>query len=1044
MNDTHTTESDNSPALSPFDRLAWQAMNVWERLEASTASSGEVEDLPSHPGLRRLIAMWMKALAPDRADLLGRRLRWDGYDELDLVRAVSAEAVTIPSHVRQAVELIGALPEKPASRAILELIPASASIPFAEIWGSFVQAGLTRLGAMPRTIAESAVRDLATQLMTDLQRACGRPMLELFDAARSQAANVDPDGTDLYENFLDNLLGRNLRPFVFQYPLAARRAAELTLLWVDSIRELDARISRDAATIQREFSLPADRVVSVRHLSDRHMGGRRVLRLSFESGLDLIYKPRDLALTAWWSDLLSWCAAQLDAAPPSFRVMAMEGYGWVEPVTTGPAAVEIDLWYERAGALAMLTHLLRGRDLHMENVIASPEGPVVVDAEALLQPELRRELTIVTAIEKGRERLDRSSLATGLLQMEIRDQHGHVHDISGLRGRGGDRSRLPVTAWTRIGKNGIGYESRPAEGLPSENLMEVDGTLLDPAEKIEQISAGFEKMYRFVVENSSGIDQWLAKAGGMACRIVLRPSSQYAATIDRMCEARYSRDGIFETMLCEALNRPAMHAVSRPPGWRLVRGEQMALHRLDIPVVLSEVDAPVEPDSIIAANGVTLSRRMLATLGDADLSEELGLIRGALTRTSGHGFHDGGSDPLRCAAPAVVRDRLLEEVRRIGDRIAGATIRGRDGSSIWMVPALLYQKDRATRGDAFFLYNGLTGIGLFLAALGRIVETRTLLKTGVGAFAPLRQLAADPALPALMRNEPVGGANGIGSIVYGLNVMNDLDPEEGWLEIATTIVSQIEPSMIAHDMRLDLEGGSAGLLLALRGLFTRKSQELSSLAQDRLISTAIERDGAVVWPTGGGTALTGLAHGNAGIALALARSAARDERADELVSRAISYETRALEGGAWRMSDRGPETKINGWCHGAAGIGMSRLAISEELGTDCSHDVERALDAVERSGLGPVDHLCCGNAGRLEFLTEAARHGWERAEELANDLSARMIARAQQEGWRLDSHRDSHASFTMFRGLAGVGWSLLRRIDPALPSILTLSLGGKR
>ena len=177
MNETHTGP-DSSPALSPFDRLAWQSMNVWERLDSSTPSSSDETDLASHPGLGRLVAMWMKALAPDRADLLGRRLRWDGYDELDLIRAVSADSVTIPSHLRQAVELIGDLPESSAAMAILATIPEASSIPFSEIWSSFVHAGVTRLGGIPEVIAEPAFRELQLQLMIDLQRACGRPMFE--------------------------------------------------------------------------------------------------------------------------------------------------------------------------------------------------------------------------------------------------------------------------------------------------------------------------------------------------------------------------------------------------------------------------------------------------------------------------------------------------------------------------------------------------------------------------------------------------------------------------------------------------------------------------------------------------------------------------------------------------------------------------------------------------------------------------------------------------------------------------------------------------
>lgn len=56
--------------------------------------------------------------------------------------------------------------------------------------------------------------------------------------------------------------------------------------------------------------------------------------------------------------------------------------------------------------------------------------------------------------------------------------------------------------------------------------------------------------------------------------------------------------------------------------------------------------------------------------------------------------------------------------------------------------------------------------------------------------------------------------------------------------------------------------------------------------------------------------------------------------------------------------------------HGGIGIGMSRLqSLSLEKNSEIEQEVEITLkNTFESLLLGDVDHLCCGNFGRIEFL----------------------------------------------------------------------------
>ena len=101
-----------------------------------------------------------------------------------------------------------------------------------------------------------------------------------------------------------------------------------------------------------------------------------------------------------------------------------------------------------------------------------------------------------------------------------------------------------------------------------------------------------------------------------------------------------------------------------------------------------------------------------------------------------------------------------------------------------------------------------------------------------------------------------------------------------------------------------------------------------------------------------------------------------------------------------------------------------------------------AVKTVAAAPEAPVDHLCCGNLGRLELLLEAGlRLGKAGLVERAQGAAAQGLLRVEREGgFRLDpvtADSDANAPWGFFRGLAGITYQLLRLAQPeALPSVL--------
>lgn len=196
-----------------------------------------------------------------------------------------------------------------------------------------------------------------------------------------------------------------------------------------------------------------------------------------------------------------------------------------------------------------------------------------------------------------------------------------------------------------------------------------------------------------------------------------------------------------------------------------------------------------------------------------------------------------------------------------------------------------------------------------------------------------------------------------------------------------------------------------------------------------------------------------MSHGAAGFAYALAALAAATGREDfaEASAECVAFEDLNYQPDRnnWpRLHADGEPSWPCQWCHGAAGVGLARMATIKQRASHSGPgarpaadaliaDVGNALQGVERSWPGRVDTLCCGTLGNIEFLDEA---GGVLANDDLCDLAARRLTMVVENAtiagqYRLSAGKSSF-NLGLFRGLAGVGYTCLRRVDRALPNIL--------
>jgi lantibiotic modifying enzyme len=258
--------------------------------------------------------------------------------------------------------------------------------------------------------------------------------------------------------------------------------------------------------------------------------------------------------------------------------------------------------------------------------------------------------------------------------------------------------------------------------------------------------------------------------------------------------------------------------------------------------------------------------------------------------------------------------------------------------------------------------------------------------------------------------------------------------------------------VIANDKKIDILGGAAGCIVVLLRVYEATlnacALQTAVLCGNYLLGRRIEATpGLRSWSTIQRKCLAGFSHGAAGIAYALIRLAqvSGEGRFFDAAVEALEYETTLFDKSECNWPNLLVKRKDGGyafwnsWCHGAPGIGLSRLGMLNVLDTpSVRQDIAYALQSASAAVLNSLDNLCCGTLGRLEVLLEAHRVlGSEEALKKAKSIARQVMRQSQQRGnYRVGSQTDVYVP-SFHQGMAGVGYQLLRIANPSsYPSIL--------
>jgi type 2 lantibiotic biosynthesis protein LanM len=1056
------------------------------------------------------IEKWCQVSAKGNQEKFKKRLEWDeltldnvhqilGSVSLRDEQSLPPWVETLKEGIQEAALISMETLEKDATDKY-PFLDSQEPIPFEEVFLPFIHVArrklIARAGNSYHYITAQAHAEFDRSLLKSMAGVYSHAIELKFSVFRTRKQSAlsrllkqlqNSDSRNYYQAFIKEMLKEGgLLVFLKEYPVLARLLTRIIEFWVNTTGEFIQRLVSNWSELQQTFQAGRElgQVVALNaYLSDRHNNGRSVILIAFASGLKLIYKPKNLGLELAYFQLLKWCNQHL--TPLTFKllkVLNFSTHGWVEFVEYSPCQdkAEIKRYYQRAGQMLCLLYVLGANDCHQENLIACGEHPVLVDLETMMFHQFRE----IESSEKGvgafllaHKQLVDSVLRTGLLpRWDVGPDGQSAHDVSGLGGVGEQETWYRVPKWENINTDGmtLGYES--AKVSPQGNAPSLQGIALSPNDYVEELVDGFEQMYRFLVAHRDVLlatDSPLAALAHQQVRCLFRATQVYGSVLQKSLQPQYLRDGADRSIELDVLSRPFLWTDSKHPFWPILKAELKALEQLDIPYFAADSGSdalPISPSETIEQCFTQASYdRMIAhfqRLNDDDLIQQVAIIRSSLysmvagePRTTSANVELPAMSLLDDAVSSITQEELTQQAIQIAQDLQRRAIRAADGSATWIGLGSLPQANRfQLQPIEYGLYDGCCGVALFLAALTKITSDSEWYDLCLGALQPLRQILQDSdpeSQQKFVKQIGIGGAIGLGSIVYSLVRISQFLDDAALLEDAKQAASLITPDSIAADQQFDILSGAAGAILGLLALHqvTADSGILAQVikcAHHLLSQRVVSETGFKTWASLGEKPLTGFSHGAAGIAYALLRlyEVTQDTVFQEAAAEAIAYEHSLLSPieGNWpdlrsfALID-GKPSYMTSWCHGAPGIGLARLGSLSIFDTpEIREEIAIALNNTLQFGLQNIDHPCCGNCGRMEVLLVAAQKLLRPdLVETVQKQASWVVARAKKVGgFHLFPQLPKDVyNPGFFQGTAGIGYQFLRLAYPhLLPSVL--------
>ena len=940
---------------------------------------------------------------------------------------------------------------------------------FGAFYDPFVQVANKQLRetvTQKRYIKESILVDFQKSLFNLLNNLCIRTLIyEMYICG--QEGLLEGNEFEQYQYYIDHFLKdkQYLNDFFSLYPVLERRINEIIQNTIDIYKEVIERIDTDANEIMREFKIVESAFI-VEHLStdfsDSHKNGRRVFCVEFVSGEKILYKPRCLQNEIKLQEITNYFYKICNLGSYEYCILDKGKYGWCEIVTQKDceSTEELSRYYQRIGVILFINYLLEGGDIHFENLIACNEYPVIIDAETFIgniEGDNGK-----SATEKVSNLLRKSVLYSGILPFYSWNNAGDAGiNMSAISGEEGQKFpiKIPFIINPKSVNMRVVYDYPVSKR--NHNLAMLKGKFIQPSEFADKIIQGFKSAYLGAMEHTETLLKIIQQYSELEVRYLIRNTQQYVIVLSSSYHPELLMDGGARNLFFYSLiNGNLQNENSK----LLIEHEIEDLLSGDIPYFYFRGNKKSiytwdgrEVKNFFSKTALQQIEENIQYLSYKNLEQQIQYIKITFNMENA-GTRKIKNERLKPALSNNIFKTAEELAKELLCKIGTNAIYSEDGTDVnWIGVKLFGIKENQWMIQALpnTLYDGTVGINLVFHLYERIYQDKKYHEIcDVLDNRILRYIDTISDGKKSIAEFNTGVFCGEGSILYALNILYEIYDDskyklyfDKWLSCMETIISE--------DCLFDLISGNSGIVLVLINMYKKTGtptylQKAIQIAE-QLIEDMVTDKGKVGWKSEVvPEVLAGFAHGNSGFIELFSRlyEVYPQTKYLDVLSSLVEYENSLYSEKDNNWIDLRKFSEVDqhksqpiAWCHGAAGILLSRLTLYnaiKNLGEtallqQAIKDISLAKNKLIEDGVHAGFCLCHGNMGNLLILKRYA--------EIFDDKQVRSICDSRFEQILESLNEENILPTELYNpgfmtGLSGIAYALLKYKMPKLPLLI--------
>lgn len=901
---------------------------------------------------------------------------------------------------------------------------------------------------------------LSDETMVDILNALCSQLVAIFQKTFIAELHIDkenkilkgdtPEDRFIYfvkENFTD---GEHLVKFYSKYATLTRILTIKTIYFIKNIVKAINTLDNNFDLIKSklDIDIKTNKVKKVLwSQGDSHQKGNSVAQFIFEDDNVIIYKPKDLKIEEKYYEFINWFNSNsgLLKLPIGKAIygddFTFEGYIKHEECTNEK---DIENFYERFGETLGIMYILCGNDFHYENIIASGEYPYVIDLETLFQNSSQIKYTnqVDTAGLNGGLKIYDSVLSTALLpimSMNNNVEHKGI-DISALNG---DNSKYPVKVLIPVNSltDNMRYDYQQINISEAKNLPMLNNKKIKFEKYSDFVIKGFKNTILYMIKNKEYLlsdKSILLQFKGILIRCVLKATQRYVDLLNFSYHPSCTEDFINREKILENMwGYPYKNK-------EVVKYEVKDMFFDDVPIFFSYCDSRnlVSSEGNIIENyfeqsGFEKVINRIKKLDQNDIERQISYMIVSFDE------YDDRANKLLKENSKIFNENIkdvfiekpidyLKESENIGEDILQDAVYSDDKEDVTWIDVMtnsLGKTEVSTLSKDF--YNGLSGLAIYYYYLYKL--------TSNNKYEHAYKLIINSALkkPTFVKElTPFLGNCSLINVLLTIHKNENTYGKE-IEDIYTFIIENLE-----NEYSIDWLSGRSGLIQCMLNAYDVMDEVKYLNLAEKMGVNIIEKLSQTKYDG----LLGGMSHGASGISFSLFKLGSYTNNYDftKEAIKLLEFDRSFFdkEKQVWIDKRKDVNEPAYKWCNGSIGVGMSRLMIQkyykdEEMQMEIELALKYAEDMIKND-----DCLCHGNMGDIDFLL--CCYEYMKDPKILDIINKKVenifLFKQYKDDFRIKS-LPGLTSIGMFTGKCGIGYELLRVLDPArIPSVLMLEI----